>query len=344
MRLEAYLDGLDQGCRRRAGSLVDTALRAGVAPPVAVDELDLVAAWCRRSADEIRWRRALLDESPPLPVPPFTFTSRGAARDRAEALVARLVEAMAERPPRPEVVRRLLAEAARGASSPTFVAALVDGLGPGRVSRIEALFDDLEGTGSEVAPGTGGAPADPAVDPTDGGEVSATTLAEIRALVVGVVGPEHPVVEWLDHLPPIVADLVESSDEIHATVGNVVLAGRALRRAPTLALTPLAAGTLALDLIDAVRDPSDVKVWNTSSSFLATVAPAAGPAAPAVFLGAALCGLFGWLAATARMSPSQLDDHERRYDPDTGAATYPSGSASNPWVDGAGVPLDPHYA
>jgi hypothetical protein len=62
-----------------------------------------------------------------------------------------------------------------------------------------------------------------------------------------------------------------------------------------------------------------------------------------VYVGAALCGLFGWLAATAKMSPGERDDHERRYNPDTGETTYPSGSASNPWVDAAGVPLDDRY-
>ena len=43
------------------------------------------------------------------------------------------------------------------------------------------------------------------------------------------------------------------------------------------------------------------------------------------------------------MSPSQRDDFERRYDPDTGETTFPSGSAHSPHLDVAGVPLDPAY-
>lgn len=345
VRLEAYLVGLDEGCRRRAAQVADVARVAGVPVPPALDELGLVAAWCRGAADEIRWRRALLDGLPPLPPPPFVFASRSAATDRAEALVERFEGALYERPPRPELLRRLLAEAARGVESPTFLAALVEGLGPGRVARLAELSAELGLAGPSLA-GSGGAGTAPVLPPpVDEGAPSGVTLADVRELIVVAVGSDHPLLDWIDDLPPIVADAIAASDEMAGIVGNAVQAVRAMRGSSVAAaaLGPFRVGTLVLDGLDATRDPSDVELWNLASSLLSTIAPHTGPAAPFVFFGAALSAAIGWMAATAKMSPSQRDDFERRFDPDTGESTYPSGSAHSPWVDGAGVPLDPRY-
>ena len=277
-RLEGYLDCLDQGCRRRSAEVADVARTAGVPVPPVIAELDLVAAWCRGAVDDIRWRRALLDGLPPLPVPPFSFRSRSAAEARAESLVERLEAALHERPPRPDRLRRLLAEAARGVTSPAFVRALVEGLGPGRIARLQELSTELDlAPAAAVAPGGAGSgtTSDAPGPPVGDLAVSGVTIGDVRELVVGALGPDHPLLDWLDDLPPIVADAIEASDELAATVGNVIQAGRSMRRTPVPTLAPVAAGTLLLDLVDLARDPSDVRIWNATSSVLSLVA--AGP-------------------------------------------------------------------
>ncbi len=213
------------------------------------------------------------------------------------------------------------------------------------MARLQELSAELD-LAARGRPGRRGrAPPSAAADPPVGDlEVSGVTIDDVRELVVDALGPDHPLLDWLDDLPPIVADAIEASDELAATVGNVIQAGRAMRRTPVPTLASVRGGHAP----PRPRRPGARPLRRADLERRLVVPLARRRRRPGrwrrrVYFGAALCGLFGWLAATARMSPSQRDDFERRYDPDTGETTFPSGSAHSPHLDVAGVPLDPAY-
>ncbi|HXH56676.1 hypothetical protein [Iamia sp.] len=351
--LESYLAGLGDGCARGAGAVIDDLAGTGASAPGEVAELGRIAEWCRTQADGVVRRRRILEGLPAaLPWPDFAFSSRAEARERADVVARDLRRALDAEEPSWPALQRLLADVARGAHSPTFMAGVCDELG---LAYRRALPVVVELSHRDVVPDPPSRPGGSSTDPE---------LVAARSVALRLAPPEpdsgsgrrRPAVEVpssagpggavaavnhaldLDLDDEAIADIERAGRDVGLAtdvVSGVVKALRALKDSKVRGLGPLAVVGLLMDIPAAISDPDDVNVLSLTSSGFAVAAPATGVAAPVLYLASAVLAFCAWAVTTAR----DTDDREvRRYNEGTGETTYPSGSDDNPNVGVAGVP------
>ena len=353
--LEHHLDSLSSVCLRRAGAVADELAGIGEAAPGEVEELRRVAGWCRVQAEGVAGRRRIIEGLPSaLPPPGWALTNRQEARARADRLARELLEALrpplAGLPPEWDEVVPLLAAIGRGAHSEEFSERLRYRLGD---EVLLSLAPAIERSAARArGPFEPVATSQPLLD---------RCLTIVRDLVAGA-HPRPPATSGPGRgaLPPwsaavagfgidldddLVAQVREGGQRAGLAADVVTDLVRGVRTfaaatAPARRASPLAALELVRDLKAAVTDPTTVNVLATVSSGLAVAAPLSGPLAPALWVGAAVVAFVAWAE-----SLDQPDDaRDVRIDDDgDGTRTYPSGSASNPNVDEAGVPRDARY-
>jgi hypothetical protein len=95
----------------------------------------------------------------------------------------------------------------------------------------------------------------------------------------------------------------------------------------------------ALDDGDGVACDGAQAGFGLAAGVLLVLAPASAPAA----IASGALGLASWAFSACRRQEPRTRETTRTADPVTGATHLPSGHASNPHVDGAGVPLPPAY-
>ncbi|HEU5152994.1 MAG TPA: hypothetical protein VFU19_21050 [Iamia sp.] len=357
-QLEVYLQGLADGCRRRAGRVAEAVAGSGVSAAHPVSELERLAVVCQREREEVGWRRAAVEALPyDLPRPPRTFTSPAAIVAAAQALARQVRSALTDHPPQWTRLVALLAELDRG-GSPTFDAAFLATLGPVPARKLPLV---LERAWSERA--------SPGLLPTEGMRHLAAhaALADAVRSASRVRGPLALGERWCRtyaDLPPGDAELdaaeeaatpAQRSDADQAEEALRGL-GYGLGLAATLAravgwrrvagvltvdrgVVGLVTAPLALADGDGIACDGPEALFGTAAAALTVVGPVApATAVPALALGA-LAALFG----RCERQPARTGVTRPTPDPVTGQGRLPSGHASNPRVDTAGVPLPPSY-
>jgi hypothetical protein len=363
--LEVYLQGLGDGCRRRAGRVADAVAGSGLGAETPVAELERLAAVCHREGAEVAWRRALVEALPhDLPRTTLTYPTWTAAVTAAETLAGDVVAALAVDPPRWSRLVRLLAELDRSTGSGAFVTTFFTVLGPVRARQLPIV---LERAWRDAWDG----PAEPT--DADAMVVLATqaslTAALRRASRVG--GPAALGERWCRvyaGVPAADEDLVASEEVVSAAQRSEAIAveeslrvaGYGLALASSVARAVgwrRAAAVLTVDrgVLGLVRAPlaladgdgiacdgPEALLGATAAGLTvigAVVPGAAGPAALAAGVLSTLAVVFG---ACQRQEPRPAETRPT-VDPATGQSRLPSGHPSNPHVDGAGVPLPPSY-
>jgi len=347
--LEVYLEGLGDGCIRGEGSIADAVAGTGESATTEQAALRELAGWCRRQRDDVVYRRRMIEAlSDDLPWPDLVFANRRDETRSADALGVQMRSVLGADPPPWPAVERLLREVARGVHSSDFAVRLLTTLGPDLARELPVIVE--EAFAGRVDREEPGAEADL--------DRAHETVRDLVVSGLRVDGDRGVTDRWAREF----AGLGEVDDEdggldIDPTVRRAVeeagfaapiaLYLGAAYRAGRLGVTRLRGSsvvgvvTTALDIRAAMADPTTVNVLDASSSILGLAAPLTGPAAPAVYMAAAVLAFVAWAE-----SHKQDDDESdvRAYNSDTGATTYPSGSATNPDVDAAGVPLPPGYA
>lgn len=362
--LEVYLQGLGDGCRRRAGRVAEAVAGSGVDAARPVAELERLAAVCRREGDEVRWRRALVEALPhDLPRPPRSFPSTTAIVAAAEALADDVRAALDEHPPRWSRLARLLDELDRG-GSPLFAVTFFSSLGPVRARRLPLV---LERAWSATRAGAAGRSA------VEAWALLAVhgrlTLALCRASRVrGARALDERWCRVYAGLPP--GDEALATVEAAATPaqrGDVPEVEAALRGAgyglglaATLAravgwrrvaavltvdrgLIGLVAAPMALADGDGIAcDGAEALLGAAAGGVTVLGALVPGATVPAGVAAGVLGGLAFLFGGCARQEPRPRETRPT-VEPATGESRLPSGHASNPHVDAAGVPLPPSY-
>ncbi len=342
--LERYLDGLAAGCARGAADVEDHLAGTAVAVPGEVGELRRLGEWCAVQAAGVVRRRQIVEGLPAtLPLPAWAPAARAVVEARADDLGPRLLAVLHDAPPDWVALRSVLAQVQRGLHDPAFVSRLALRIGPQALVMLPLAVERSATTaGSRAVP--------------DDVDAAHRTVGDLLARVERPSTGAAARSRWWDALEGFG---VEVDDELIVRVeeagrqaglgGDVVMgvvrAARALRaaggRGPAPRLGPVAVVGFIGDLVDAIDDPDTLNVLSAVASGLSAAAPLAGPAAPVAYAGSVLLAFCAWA-----LSNDQDDDERdvRRDDTGTGERRYPSGSASNPNVDTAGVPLDGAFA
>ncbi|QYG91985.1 hypothetical protein HC251_05730 [Iamia sp. SCSIO 61187] len=355
--LEAYLQGLADGCRRRAGRVADEVAGAGVAADASIGELRRLAAVCDHERAVVAWSRALVEALPEdLPLPALSLGAEADLRAAAEALADRIVAAMDEAPPDWERLRALLAQLDRRSRSAPFLAAVLTGLG-GRRTRTLPILLDRAAAGAGVAPTDLAAAQDGltaavhAASTVEGdGELSDGWLRGYTAVPAGMV-PDGAPGAAVEVAAADAAERVEEALRVagwgagvaHRIAAAVGRGGAAVVLSRTGALVGLVRAPFALDDGDGLECDVPQAAAGAAGSVATLVGAGMGPGGlPVIAAGVALTGLAAVFSACEGQE-ERRNETTRRVDPTTGREHVPSGHATNPHVDAAGVPLPPAY-
>jgi hypothetical protein len=357
--LEAYLRGLHDRCRRAAGQVAEAVASTGVDEASAAEEvaaLERLAAECLLAADDVAWRRALVAQvAGGVPATAWSAFAAPAAEAAVDLLVARVQRAVDDHPPTWASLAPALAEVARLRGSEPLSARFLHGIGAGRARSLHALLGQMArsegGPARERAEALDGLLA-AAVRDASRHEGDGALGAGWYASYLGVPpGADLDAVdERLDDERRAVSEQVD--DGLVAAGYGADLARRAGRLAGAGWLATaggLAGGALELarapvalfDGDGAVCDvPESLARIAAGSVAIATVAaaPTGGTAVVLALVGAAFVGA-GALLDRCEVGPPRMAERTLTADPETGEQRYPSGHASNPHVDAAGVPL-----
>ncbi|HEX7134864.1 MAG TPA: hypothetical protein VF228_19985 [Iamia sp.] len=361
--LEVYLQGLGDGCRRRAVRVADEVADSGLSAAHPVAELERLAVTCQRERDDVAWRRAVVEALPhDLPLTGRTYPTRAAAQVAAEALADDVIDALRDDPPHWGRLARLLAELDRSAGSPPFVAAFFVAIGPVRARDLPLVLERAWSMGPDAA----------ATEAEPGAVLAAqTSLADALRTASRVPGPAALGEQWCRayaSLPSTDADLAaeaeaataiqrREADEVQRSLLRAgygfALAARIAEsvgwRRAAAALTVdrgvlgLVAAPLALADGDGVACDGPEAVLRTAAAgvtIIGAVAPVT--AGPATLAAGVLSGLALLFDACRRQDPRPNETHPT-IDPATGQSRVPSGHQTNSHVDVAGVPLPPSY-
>lgn len=371
--LEERLQWLDPCFRRWADDVEGALAGTGTAAPEQVAELRDLASWCRRTHDEVRWRRAAVEAIGGLPATAWTFRSAAEARHRAERLAARVRDASSGDPPSWPELRALLVELDRGRRSPTFAAAFFAALGGAATAALPATIEL-----AFLADWRARAPWSPerALGPVPPPLHEALAVLRMQERLADGVrrasraeGDLALTDDWLADFtgsgPDAPAGAVdeEASERARRALGTADYGLRftqAVARAVGAGRVALVLGgtrvVLGLVRAEARGGPLPGSVEITDADVLEAVASVglvvAGAAAnPLVVAGGLAVGaLFLTAAHLVGRSPVQGSARNRRgrhaptHDPETGRTRTPAGHATNPNVDQSGVPLPPSYA
>ncbi|HMJ76602.1 MAG TPA: hypothetical protein VK507_11555 [Iamia sp.] len=375
MGLEAYLQGLSDGCRRRAGRVADEVAGSGLTADHTVAELERLAAACQRERDEVAGRRALVAALPDgLPLTARVWPSAVQARAAADALADEVAAALAAHPPRWTDLARLLAELDRSAGSGPFTTAFFRALGPRRSRQLPLHLEQAYQRAWSAPLDADGRPLAERPYPDELTEVIAaqTRLAAALRTASRVEGPAALSRAWTRSYTglPIADGAIAGIDAVvtaaqRREVGEVeealrqagyglTLAGSVARsvgwRRAAAVLTVdrgilgLVVAPLALADGDGLECDVPEAVLGSVAATMTVVGAVASVAGAPITVAA---GVLSGLALVFGACRSQGErPHETRptYDPSTGETRMPSGHQSNPHVDAAGVPLPPGYA
>jgi hypothetical protein len=360
--LEVYMQGLADGCRRRAARIAADVASTGPAVSVAAEvaELDRLAVLCDRDRDEVLWRRQVVEQIPG-GVPPTSWASFAApvAEAAVDVVAARVVRAMEAGHPTWDALEGALEDVVRVAGSEALSARFLVRLTARRLRGLHALLDRLARDGGEASGGPGPA---------------AARAAALQGLLATVVRDgsrhtgEHALGEgWYDTylgIPPgagtddladggartlakeVKAGLATAGYGLFAADKVAMLAGAGLVRhalAPVTATVGVAKAGLSLaDGDGAECDAPEAGLNLLGAGFaLASVVVSGGATIPLAAAAGATSGL-GLLFGACRRQEG--DAAQRRYDPGTGTSTYSGGNGDSSSLDPAGVPLPVNMA
>lgn len=365
--LEVYLQGLVDGCRGRAGRVADEVAGSGVPADHPIGELERLAAVCHRERDEVTWRRAMVEQLPgDLPLPARIYAGAGSAAQAGRGLAQEVADAVSEQPPRWARLERLLAELDRSARSGPFTVAFLTALGPRAVRALPLLLERAwwDGRARRAGPVAVGEPTED--------ERAEVTVAEVRLAAAIRTASQVEGDAGLDATWSRVYAGVPSDDEAFATAEaaatpaqreeadrvrlGLQAAGYGGRMAASVAAKvgwSQVAGVLstgtglmrvvvalgALDDGDGVACDVPQAGFGVAAGVVLVLAPASVPVMAAVGALSAASALF----SVCRRQEPRTAETTPTADPATGTTRLPSGHASNPHVDTAGVPLPPAY-
>lgn len=359
--LEVYLQGLGDGCRRRAGRVADGVAGSGVGAEHPVAELERLARVCHHERDDVAGRRAVIEALPDdLPLTPLTYATRTAAREAGAALAQDVRAALVAHPPRWTRLTRLLAELDRSALTPAFAAAFFTTLGPVRARSLPLVLEQAWQRTAEPR-----LSADEAVVPVQ------VRLADALRRASRADGPESLGTTWyrayagLPHDDAAVeaaeraapsarrreAELVEGA--LRDAGYGAGLAGALARavgwRRAAAALTAqrgvIGVVTAPLALLDDDGigcDGPEAALGVAAGAFTVVGAVVPAAAVPAA-LAAGVLGSLAMVFRTCEDQPARPQERRPTVDPASGQSRLPSGHQTNPHVDTAGVPLPPAY-
>lgn len=372
--LEVYLEGLGDGCRRRAARVAEGVAGSGLSAAQPVAELDRIAAACHRERDEVAWRRALVEAmAHDLPLPTLTYATREAAVAAAESLADDVIAALEDHPPRWSRLVRLLRELDRSAPSPPFASTFLLALGPARARQLPLVVERAWRQAWVAPVGPDGRPL--VEHPTEAEAAVVVAVQTGFARAVRTASRVRGAGALGDLWCRAYAGLPTGDEDLAAVAGGATaeerseaervervlrgagygagLAGRVAeavgwrRAAAALGVDRGLLGLVAapLDLADGdgiACDGPEVLLGAASAGITIVGAVVPGAALPAAVGGAVLTGLAALFAAC---EPQARRRNETRptVDPTTGQSRLPSGHQTNPHVDEAGVPLPPSY-
>lgn len=151
--LEGHLQGMADGCLRRAGRIGDELAGTGVEATDAIGLLGRVATWCADACVEVAWRRAAIEAMDgSLPLTIIELTPEEVERE-ARRWGATLERALAEEPPEWDVVAEVMGEVQRRLGSGEYAVALLRYLGPRRAGLLALRIEDaMRGAVGAVRP------------------------------------------------------------------------------------------------------------------------------------------------------------------------------------------------
>lgn len=350
--LEGYLQGLADGCRRRAGRVADEVGGAGIAADDSIGKLRRLAEDCDHERDVVAWSRALVEALPhDLPLPALSLDDED-LRARAEALAARVVAAMDEVVPDWERLRVLLAQLDLRSRSAPFLAAFLTALG-GRNARSLPISLNRAAADAGVDPAELAATKDRLTAAvltastvegegglSDGWLSAYTDVAGEVPAGAAVEVPAADAAEQVEEALRVAGWGAGAARRIAAAVGR---GGAAIVLNRAGALIGLVRAPFALDDGDGLECDVPQAATGAAASVATIVGAGMGPAGlPVIAAGVVLTGLSGVFSA-CESQEERRNETTRRVDPETGREHVPSGHATNPHVDTAGVPLPPAY-